>query len=119
MAILALALRFLLELVGFVAVGVVAATATGQPLAGIAASIAVIAVWAVVAAPKARNPLRQPQRDLVGTSILIVAAVGLVLVGLPLAGIVFGVAVVANAAHLVVLGPSAREAFGTRSPRLD
>src|SRR5262249_54408500 len=104
MAILALALRFLLVLPGFVAFGVVAATATRQPLAGIAASIAVIVVWAVVVAPKARNPLRQPQRDVIGTSILVLAAVGLVLVGLPLAGIAFGVAVVANAAHLAALG---------------
>jgi len=119
MTVLALALRFVLELAGFVAFGVVAAIATGQPLVGVAASIAVIAVWAVVAAPKARNPLRQPLRDAIGTAILLVAAVGLVLVGQPVAGLVFGAAVLANAAHLVSIGPAGRDAFRARTGGLD
>jgi hypothetical protein len=119
MTVLALALRFVLELAGFVAFGVVAATATGQPLTGVAASIAVIAVWAVVAAPKARKPLRQPERDAIGTAILLVAAVALVVVGQPVAGLVFGAAVLANAAHLGAIGPAGRDAFMARTGGLD
>jgi hypothetical protein len=119
MIVLALALRFVLEVAGFVAFGIVVTIATGQPLAGVAASVAVIAVWAVVAAPKARNPLRQPQRDAIGTVILLVAAVGLVAVGQPVAGLVFGAAVLGNAAHLAAIGPAGRDAFMARTGGLD
>ena len=117
MAIAILATRFFVELAGFVAFGVAASQLAGGPVAGIAAAVAVIAVWAVVVAPKARNPLSQPQRDDIGTAILVFGSLALALAGLPLAGIGLAVVVILNAIALRVIGPGARDAFVTSAGR--
>ena len=83
MAILVLAVAFLVELAGFAAFGVAAARVLGGPLAGVVAAFAgACAVWSVVVAPRARNPLTQPQRDGIGTAILLLAGAALAFVGL-------------------------------------
>ena len=113
MAIAMLANRFFLELAGFVAFGIAASQVAGGPVAGIAAAAAVIAVWAVVIAPKARNPLTQRQRDDIGTAVLVLGSAALALAGLPLAGIGLAAMVILNAIALRVIGPGARDALVT------
>ncbi len=117
MAIAILAIRFFVELAGFVAFGVAASQLAGGPVAGIVASVAVIAVWAVLVAPKARNSLSQPQRDNIGTAVLLLGAAALVVANLALAGIGLAVIVILNAIALRVIGPGARDAFVTSTGR--
>jgi hypothetical protein len=112
MAILVLAIAFLVELAGFTAFGVAAGQVVG-PIAGVVAAFGVIAVWALVVAPKARNPLTQPQRDRIGTAILLLASVALAVAGLPIAGTVLAVVVILEVVALRVIGPDARDAFAT------
>ena len=111
MAILVLAVAFLVELAGFAAFGVAASRVLGEPLAGVVAAFAVIAVWSVVVAPKARNPLTQAQRDGIGTAILLLAAAALAYTGVTLAGVILVVVVILEVVALRALGPGARDAF--------
>jgi Na+/melibiose symporter-like transporter len=81
----ALVLRFLLEVVGVMALawwGIKVGT-DDLSRAGLAilAGGALIVVWALVVAPKARNPLSPTTRWLIGTALLMVAAVALWTVG--------------------------------------
>ena len=116
MAILNLTLRFLLELAGIAAFGIWGLSATGDPrlnlVVAVIAVAAVIGVWALVVAPNARNGLSQSRKDVIGTAILLIAAVALIAAGQPIAGLGFGALVLANAAVLAALGPAARDAFG-------
>ena len=111
MAIANLTLRFVLELAGIVAFGIWGLNLTSDSRVNLVAAVlavaAVILTWAVVVAPKARNGLSQPQKDVIGTAILLVAAVALIGAGQPIAGLVLGALVLANAAMLAALGPSA------------
>ena len=117
MAIATLTVRFLVELAGFAAFAVSATQLLGGPVAGLVASVAVIVAWAVVVAPKARNPLTQPQRDDIGTAILLLGSAALAVAGLPLAGVGLAVIVILNAIALRVIGPGARDAFVTSAGR--
>ncbi|HEY4190771.1 MAG TPA: DUF2568 domain-containing protein [Candidatus Limnocylindrales bacterium] len=110
MAIANLTIRFIVELLGIAAFGYWALQA-GGPIAAVAAVAVAVVVWAVVVAPKARNPLTQPQRDIVGTSILLLASGALVAAGQPALGIALAVIVMLNAIVLRALGPGARDAF--------
>ncbi len=123
MAILNLTLRFVLELAGVAAFGIWGLSVSADPrvnlvVAGIVVA-AVIAAWALVVAPKTRNGLSQSQKDVIGTGILVLAAVALIAAGQPVAGVAFGALVLANAAMLAALGPGARDAFGPSAGRLD
>ena len=119
MAIANLTLRFILELAGIAAFGIWGLAVSSNPIVAIGAVAAAIVVWALVVAPKTRNGLSQSQKDVVGTAILLVAAVALVAAGNAVAGVVFGVVVVVNAAVLAALGPGARDAFGPTVARVD
>jgi len=108
MVIANLALRFIVELIGVGALGYAAYQA---PLDGItriavtvAAPLALVVAWAIVVAPKARNALTQPQRDAIGTGLLVLVAAALVGAGQPTAGLVFGAVVVVNWLLGVILG---------------
>ena len=118
MAIANLTLRFILELAGIAAFGIWGLAVSG-PVVATVAVVAAILVWALVVAPRTRNGLSQPQKDVVGTAILLLAAVALVAAGNPVAGVVFGVVVVINGAVLAALGPGARNAFGPTVARID
>ena len=100
MAIANLTLRFILELAGIAAFGIWGLAASSSPIVAVVAVAAAIVVWALVVAPKTRNGLSQSQKDVVGTAILLVAAVALAAAGNPVAGVVFGLVVVVNAAIL-------------------
>ena len=77
MAIANLTLRFILELAGIAAFGIWGLAVSSSPIVAVGAVAAAIVVWALVVAPKARNGLSQAQKDIVGTAILLVAAVAL------------------------------------------
>jgi hypothetical protein len=103
-----LALRFLLELAGVVALGYWGYRAGGSTPVRIALAIGapalLVVVWAVVVAPGAEHPLPQLARMVIGTVLLELAAVALVAAGQRTAGIVLGVVVLANAVLMAVLG---------------
>ena len=115
MAIANLTLRFLTELAGIAAVGYAGfQVATPMPLraaAGIGAALALIVTWAMVAAPKTQNGLAQPQKDLIGTGLLLLAAVALALAGQVQLAVLFALIVVANTGLLFVFGQGARESL--------
>ena len=118
MATVNLGVRFLLELGGVVAVGYAGLHAAGEPVTGAllggAAAGALILAWSAVVAPAASNRLAQPQRDLIGTGLLLAAAVALAGADRSGVALVFAVAVAANQVLLRTLGPAARAAWAPR-----
>ena len=60
-----------------------------------------VVIWALVVAPKARNPLSPMTRWLIGTVLLMVAAVALWTVGLPELAVLFAVLVAIDTAILL------------------
>ena len=105
---LLLAIRFLLELVGLGAFAFVGATVPSEPVLrvvfGIGTPLALAVVWALVAAPKADNPLPLRARSLLGSALLVGVGLTLVLAGQPAWGIGFAIAVVVDQALIVLLG---------------
>jgi hypothetical protein len=103
----ALAMRFLLELAGVAALvwwGIKVGT-DDISRAGLAvlAGGGLILVWALVVAPKARNPLSPMTRWLIGTALLMVAAVALWTVGPLELAVLFAIMVAVDTAVLVWL----------------
>lgn len=99
-----LVLRFVLELFGFAAVAYAAAQIPDNWLASLLAATgaagALIALWAVVVAPRATSGLTQPQKDIIGTILLLLAGVALGLTGQVGLAVAFGAVVVVNAVLL-------------------
>jgi predicted acyltransferase len=119
MVIANLALRFALELFGIGALaywGFTSANSVVPPVVlGVGAALALIVVWSLVAAPKARNPLRQRQRSLIGTGLLLGTAVALGATGQPGVALAFAVLVVANQGMLILFGDDLPESLGSPS----
>jgi hypothetical protein len=113
MAIANLSLRFVTELAGIGAVAYAAFQVGGampvRVVAAVGAAAALIIAWGLVVAPNTVNGLAQPQKDLIGTGLLLLAALALGIAGQPRVAAVFAVIVVANTALLFALGPGARE----------
>jgi hypothetical protein len=102
---IALVGRFLLEIAAVAALvwwGIKTGT-DDLSRAGLAvlAAGALILVWALVVAPKARNPLSPLTRWLIGTALLMIAVVALWSVGPAELAILFGVVVVVDTAVLL------------------
>lgn len=113
MAFANLALRFILELGGVVAVAyagfhLAGPGPVGWVVAGGAAALLIL-LWALIVAPKARNGLSQPQKDIIGTVILMAGAGALALAGQLLLAIGMAVLVLVNAALLFAFGHDARD----------
>ena len=101
----ALVLRFLLEVAGVAALvwwGIKVGT-DDISRAGLAilAGIGFIVIWALIVAPKARNPLSPTTRWLIGTVLLMLAAVALWTVGPQEVAILFAVLVAIDTALLL------------------
>jgi Na+/melibiose symporter-like transporter len=101
----ALVLRFLLEVAGVAALvwwGIKVGT-DDISRAGLAilAGAGLILIWALVVAPKARNPLSPVTRWLIGTVLLMVAAVALWTVGPQELAVLFAVLVAIDTAILL------------------
>ena len=114
----ALAIRFIVELLGIAAVAYwgwqTGPDGVGRILLGVGAAVAFILVWAFVIAPKADNPLSQQARDIIGTGLLLVAAAGLAAAGRPTLAVVFATVVVFDWLAIAVIAPDASQAL--RSP---
>ena len=121
MAIANLALRFVIELGGLAAVGYsgyrLADGGPGGLVLAAGAVMAFIVVWAVVVARNATNALTQPQRDLVGTGLLLIAAMAMLAAGAPVAAVAFGAIVVGNWILLLVFGEEAAAALASAAGR--
>ena len=111
----ALAIRFLVEVLGIVAVAFwgwqTGPDGIGRIALAVGAAVGLIIVWAFVVAPKADNPLRQQARDIIGTVLLLVAAAGLAAAGQPQLALVFAVVIVVDWLALVVIAPDAHQAL--------
>ena len=115
MATANLLLRFVVELVG---VGVLAywgsqasTLPVGRVALAIGAPLALIITWAIVVAPNARNVLTQPQRDAIGTVLLVGSALALAAAGQRTAAVVFGAIVVMNWVALLFFGQDPADAL--------
>lgn len=101
-----LVLRFIVELLGFTAVAYAAAQIFDSGLASLLAAVgttaALITIWAVVVAPKAANRLSQPQKEVIGTVILLLTGVALGFAGQVELAVIYGAAVLVNAVLLFV-----------------
>ena len=117
MTMAALAVRFLVEVIAIGAVGYWGYQAIDDGVGRIALAVAAVAafivVWGTLIAPKATNPLTQPQRDLVGTGVLLLAAGALTVAGQPGFALAFAVVVVIDWLVMIALG---REAVSTVRP---
>jgi hypothetical protein len=101
------ALRFLLELAGLIAVvwwALHAADGGAGWALAIVAAVVFIAVWGLFVAPRARYPQRPRVRLVAGTLILLVAALLLAAGGAVVAGAVLASLVALNAIGIAVLG---------------
>jgi hypothetical protein len=107
-AALNLALRFLLELAGIVALWVVgwgvSSVLPVQLLAAFGLAGALVVAWAFVVAPKAANRIPQATRMLIGTGLLLVVAALLALTGQVVAAAVFAVLNLVNTGAVFALG---------------
>jgi Protein of unknown function (DUF2568) len=121
MAIAAITVRFLVELAGVGAFAYLGLQAPVDGWAGVALAIAAglvfIVFWGRVVAPRATNRLTQPQRDLVGTAMLLLAGGALAIAGQPALALVFAAIVVVDWIALVVLGPEAIEVIRPTAAR--
>jgi hypothetical protein len=112
MAVANLTLRFVTELAGIAAIGYAGFQVAGPlPLraaAGIGAVIALVVTWAFIVAPNTANGLTQAQKDLIGSGLLLLAAVTLAAASQPRLAIAFAIIVIGNTALLFVFGQDAR-----------
>ena len=119
MVIANLALRFALELFGIGALaywGFNSANSVVPPVVlGLGAALALIVVWSLVVAPKAKNRLPQRHRTLIGTALLLGTAVALGAAGQPGVALVFAGVVVANQAMLILFGDDLPESLRSAS----
>ncbi len=106
MTAFALSIRFLLELG---ALGAVAAwgfhigDGAWRPILALAVPAAFALAWAVLAAPKADNPLTPGQRELIGSGLLLAASGALALTGRTELAMAFAALIVLDTAALVAL----------------
>lgn len=106
---LLLAIRFAVELFGFGAAAVLGAGARlDQPwpvVLAVAAPVALVVFWGLVAAPKARNPLPTLARELIGSAVLLGIALLLGLAGQPAVAAAYAIILVVDHALIIVLDP--------------
>lgn len=121
MAVANLVLRFIVEILGIVAIAYAASQVpAGGPIraaAGIGAALAMVATWSVLVAPTAANGLSQAHRDVAGTGLLLLAGAALAAAGQGHLAMGFGVVVAGNAALLFAFGQDARDAFSAGMAR--
>ena len=97
-----LALRFVLELCAFAALGYWGSQATSSgvwcAVLAIATPAAAIVIWGLFVAPKAKVTVSEPVRWAIELAVFVGAALALAAAGQPVLGVVFGVVAVANGA---------------------
>ena len=117
MAIANLTLRFVTELAGIAAIGYAGFQVAGpmpvRAIAGIGGALVLIVIWALIVAPNTVNGLTQLQKDLIGTGLLLLAAVALAVAGQLRLAIAFAIIVIVNTALLFVFGQDARDGLAS------
>jgi hypothetical protein len=101
------ALRFLLELAGIVAVaywGYHAASGALRWVLAIGAPVSLIVVWALVIAPGANVPVAQNVRVVLGSVVLLLGAMLLYLAGQRTLALALGLLVIVNTGLMFTLG---------------
>lgn len=115
----ALAIRFIVELLGIIAVASwgwqTGPEGIGRIALAVGAVVAMIAVWTFVVAPKADNPLSQEVRDVIGTGLLLLAAAGLATAGRPQLALIFAAIVIVDWVAMVTIGQDAGQALRSSS----
>ncbi len=115
-------LRFLLELAGVAAVAIwgirTGSDDATRAILAMGASALLILVWAIVVAPKARNPLAPRVRWLIGSGLLLLAAAALWSVGSPVAAGLFAVLIVVDTVAILALDRPASSGPRIRRARL-
>jgi len=115
MATANLVIRFITELAGIAALAYAGFQLPGplvlRIVVAVAAAATLIGAWWLVVAPNAANALTQPQKDLIGTCLLLLAAAALGLAWQPQLAIGFAAVIIVNSALLFVFGPEARESL--------
>jgi hypothetical protein len=100
------ALRFLLELGGLAALAYWGGHASPDlPIAlllGIAAPAVLILVWALFVAPRAVFPMPRMAQAIAGGVLLEIAALALVIAGVPIVGLAYGALVAIDTAALTL-----------------
>jgi fermentation-respiration switch protein FrsA (DUF1100 family) len=100
------ALRFFLELGAIVALGYWGIHASGdvpvQAALAVGAPAVLIVIWALFIAPRAVYPMSRLAQAIAGGLVLEIAAVALVIAGLPLVGLVFGGLIAIDTAALAL-----------------
>lgn len=116
MALATMTARFVLELAGVAALGYWGFQAAGPLPARLAlavgAALALIVVWARVAAPRATNGLGPSVRILIGSGLLLLAAGALAVADRPVAAAAFAVAIVVNTVLLFVVADESAGLLG-------
>ena len=82
----------------------------------VGASGLLIVLWAIIVAPKARNPLAPRVRWLIGSGLLLVAAAALWSVGSPIAAALFAVLIVVDTIAILALDRAAPSGPGSVGP---
>jgi hypothetical protein len=110
-----LALRFVVELLGIASVAYAAFqisdNALVRVLATVAAPLLLIVAWAMLVAPNTANGLSQPQKDIIGTVLLLLAAAALGVAGQVRLAVILAAVVLANAGLLFAFGNDAAPAL--------
>jgi hypothetical protein len=121
MTMATMTVRFLVEMIGLAAFAYWGYQTPTDGLARLLLTVVppltFITVWATLVAPKATNSLSQPQRDNIGTGLLLVAAGALALAGQPVMAVAFAAVVMVDAVLMIVLGPTAVEAIRPTAAR--
>jgi hypothetical protein len=112
-------LRFLLELAGIAALAVwgirTGSDDVSSAVLALGAAGLLIVLWAIIVAPKARNPLTPHVRWLIGSGLLLVAAAALWSVGLSIAAVLFAVLNVVDTIAMLTLDRAASSGSGSGS----
>jgi hypothetical protein len=116
-----LAVRLIVELLGVVFVGFWGLSASDDTaigiVLGIGAVVAFAVVWGLFLAPTATRGLTKRQKDVIGTIVLLVAAVALALAGQPLIASLYAIVVLVNAVVLWLLGDRVERSLTDLGPR--
>ncbi len=115
MTMTVMGIRFVVELAGIGALAYWGLQTGPDGIGGIllaaGAALGLIVVWGRVAAPRADNRFSQPQRDIIGTVLLLLATGALGAAGQPTVALVLAAVVVIDWLAMIVLGPAAIEAI--------
>jgi hypothetical protein len=115
-----LAVRLIVELLGVLFVGYWGLNASDDTATGVVLAVGAVIVFAVVwglfLAPTADRGLSKRQKDVIGTIVLLVAALALAVAGQSVVALVYAIVVLVNAVALWLLGDKVDRALTRSGP---